>query len=133
MSRSSPLTRSTRPGLRWRTARPTRTEQSCGARIRQAHRERQVRRIKFHGLRHAAAILALLDGVPAKTVQTRLGHKRLEITMNIYAHVLESAQKAAAVRIGSILHRREEGQLCVQVPVAAAPFQTLFNRFIRDP
>ena len=64
----------------------------------------KVRRIKFHGLGHTAATLALLSGVPAKTVQKRLGHKKLEITMDIYAHVLERAQKEAAAMIGSLLH-----------------------------
>lgn len=64
-----------------------------------------VRRIKFHGLRHTAATLALQDGVRVKTVQKRLGHKRVEITMNIYAHALPSDQKEAAGKMGSLLYK----------------------------
>jgi integrase len=45
-----------------------------------------VRPIKFHGLRHTCATLLLQAGVPIKVVQERLGHKRIEITLNIYAH-----------------------------------------------
>lgn len=62
-----------------------------------------VRRIKFHGLRHTSATLALQAGVPVKVVQARLGHRRIEITMDIYAHALPSAQKDAARVMSSIL------------------------------
>jgi integrase len=65
-----------------------------------------VRRIKFHGLRHTSATLALQAGVSIKTVQKRLGHKRVEITMNVYAHALPSDQKDAAAKMGSVLHGR---------------------------
>lgn len=63
-----------------------------------------LRRIKFHGLRHTCATLLLQAGVPAKVVQERLGHKRIEITLNIYSHVLPSMQQDAAARLGAILH-----------------------------
>ena len=63
-----------------------------------------VRRIKFHGLRHTSATLALQSGVESKVVQERLGHLRHEVTMDIYAHALPSAQKDAARRMGKLLH-----------------------------
>ena len=37
-------------------------------------------------------------------VQQRLGHKRIEITLGIYAHVLPSMQQDAARRLGTLLH-----------------------------
>ncbi len=63
-----------------------------------------VRRIKFHGMRHTCATLLLQAGVPAHVVQQRLGHKRIEMTLSIYAHALPSMQQDAAVRLGAILH-----------------------------
>ena len=63
-----------------------------------------MRRIKFHGLRHTCATLLLAEGVPAKVVQERLGHKKIEITMNTYSHVLPSMQKDAATKLASLLH-----------------------------
>lgn len=63
-----------------------------------------VRRITLHGLRHTSATLALQAGVPLKVVSERLGHSRVEITMNVYAHVLPSSAKEAARTMGSILH-----------------------------
>ena len=48
----------------------------------------KVRPIKFHGLRHTSATLALSAGVPIKAVQERLGHRNITITMDVYAHAL---------------------------------------------
>jgi integrase len=63
-----------------------------------------LRPIKFHGLRHTCASLLLLAGTPIKVVQERLGHKKVEITMGTYAHVLPGMQQSAAERLGSLLH-----------------------------
>ncbi len=67
-------------------------------------KESGVRRIKFHGMRHTCATLLLQAGVPAHVVQKRLGHKRIEMTLSIYAHALPSMQQDAAERLGAILH-----------------------------
>ena len=64
-----------------------------------------VRRIKFHGLRHTAATLALAAGVPVKVVAHRLGHSKTSITLDLYSHVLPSMSKDAARKIGALLHR----------------------------
>ena len=63
-----------------------------------------VRRIKFHGMRHTCATLLLQAGVQPHVVRQRLGHKRIEITLSTYAHVLPSMQQDAADRLGAILH-----------------------------
>lgn len=62
-----------------------------------------VRRITFHGLRHTSATLLLKAGVPAKVVQERLGHKKISITLDIYAHVLPGMQEDAARKMSAIL------------------------------
>jgi integrase len=64
-----------------------------------------VKPITIHGLRHTSATLLLKAGVPAQVIQQRLGHKRIEITLGIYAHVLPSMQQDAAVRLGALLYR----------------------------
>ncbi len=64
----------------------------------------KVRRIKFHGLRHTAATLALAAGVPVKTVAHRLGHSKTSITLDLYSHVLPAMDKAAAELVSSLLH-----------------------------
>ena len=60
-------------------------------------------RIPFHGLRHTCATLLLQAGVPVHVVQERLGHKRIEVTLNIYAHTLPHMQQDAADKLSSML------------------------------
>jgi integrase len=62
-----------------------------------------VKTIKFHGLRHTCATLLLQAGVPVHVVQERLGHKRIEVTLGIYAHVLPSMQQDAATKLAALL------------------------------
>ena len=62
-----------------------------------------VRWIKFHGMRHTSATLALKAGVPVKLVAQRLGHAKTDITNDIYAHALPSMQKDAAAKLSSLL------------------------------
>lgn len=63
-----------------------------------------VRRIKFHGLRHTSATLLLKQGKPVHVVAARLGHKDPTITMTIYAHALPSMQHDAALAMEAVLH-----------------------------
>lgn len=62
-----------------------------------------LRRIKVHELRHTAASLMLLAGVPAKVVSERLGHASIGITLDTYSHVLPSMQDDAAAAMSRIL------------------------------
>jgi integrase len=74
---------------------------------RQFHRLMEkagVKQVTLHGLWHTCATLALQAGVPAKVVSERLGHRGIEITLNIYTHALPSMQQDAAVKLGKVLH-----------------------------
>lgn len=59
--------------------------------------------IRFHDLRHTFATLALQNGVDIKTVSGILGHFSAGFTLDIYAHVTNSAQKEAARTMGNVL------------------------------
>jgi integrase len=52
--------------------------------------------IRFHDLRHTAASLMLNHGVEAFIVSRRLGHSTVQITMDLYGHILPGAQRHAA-------------------------------------
>lgn len=65
----------------------------------------KVKRITFHGMRHTTATMLLQAGEPVHVVSKRLGHARVEITLNTYAHVLPDMQKQAAATMGALLHR----------------------------
>ncbi len=61
-----------------------------------------VKKIKFHGMRHTFATLALENGTQPHVVQQMLGHKRIEITLGIYGHVLPNMQEEAAEKMAAI-------------------------------
>ena len=56
----------------------------------------EIRHIRLHDLRHTSATLLIAQGVHAKTIADRLGHSRIQVTMDTYGHVLRSADQAAA-------------------------------------
>lgn len=51
--------------------------------------------ISLHGLRHSHATMLIAAGVPVKVVSERLGHADVNITQNVYAHVLPHMQQQA--------------------------------------
>ena len=52
------------------------------------HLDKQnMRKIRFHDLRHSCASLLLANGVPMKQIQEWLGHSDFSTTANIYAHL----------------------------------------------
>lgn len=59
--------------------------------------------IRFHGLRHTSASLALAAGVAMKTVSDRLGHSTTSITADLYTHVSPAVAADAAVAIAAIV------------------------------
>lgn len=63
-----------------------------------------VRRIKLHGLRHTCATLLLQAGQPVHVVAERLGHSKVSMTLEVYAHVLPTMQEQAAAAMGGILN-----------------------------
>lgn len=56
----------------------------------------EIRYLKFHGLRHTYASVLIEQGENPKTVQHNLGHADVSLTLQIYSHSYESAQKNAA-------------------------------------
>jgi integrase len=56
-------------------------------------------RIRFHDLRHTYASLLIEQGENIKYIQTQLGHASPSITMDVYAHLMNSTNQAAASRL----------------------------------
>jgi len=52
--------------------------------------------IRFHDLRHTAATLMLINGIPLIVVSRRLGHSKPSVTLDIYGHYLPGMQSTAA-------------------------------------
>ena len=60
--------------------------------------------INLYALRHTCATLLLLAGVNPKVVAERLGHCSVNMTLNVYSHVLPSMQQQAADVMGKWLN-----------------------------
>ena len=58
--------------------------------------------IKFHALRHTYATRLFESNVPPKTVQVLMGHSNIEVTMDIYTHVMNDAKVEAVEKINDI-------------------------------
>lgn len=63
-------------------------------------------RIRFHDLRHTAATLMMLSGVPVKAVSEMLGHSSITLTLDTYSHVLPDMQADAASKMQTLLVAR---------------------------
>jgi integrase len=60
-------------------------------------------RLDVHGLRHSYATAALRAGVPVHVVSARLGHADPSLTLQVYAHVLQGDDHAAAETAASAI------------------------------
>lgn len=61
--------------------------------------------ISIHSLRHTNTTLLIANGIPLKTVSSRLGHANITTTGNIYTHAIKSADEKAAELIDDIFHK----------------------------
>jgi integrase len=61
------------------------------------------RSFRFHDLRHTFATLMASSGGHAKVVQEMLGHATINITLDLYSHVLPDMQEDAVDRLGALL------------------------------
>ena len=59
--------------------------------------------VRLHDLRHTAASLLVVQGVPPRVVMEILGHSQIALTMNTYSHVAPKVSREAAERIARAL------------------------------
>ena len=62
--------------------------------------------VRLHDLRHFQATMLLAAGIPVNNVSKRIGHRDASVTLNVYAHALESVDRRSAEVIGELLKRR---------------------------
>ncbi|MGP3773215.1 tyrosine-type recombinase/integrase [Streptomyces sp. SDT5-1] len=67
-------------------------------------RDANLRRVRVHDLRHTCASLLLSQGVDARTIMETLGHSTITMTLDTYAHVMDTTLRAAAERMDDALN-----------------------------
>lgn len=77
-----------------------------------------LKKIRFHDLRHTCASLLLANGVPMKQIQIWLGHSNFSTTADIYAHLDMSAQMETGDVAGAF-YAKSDKKLSEQVSVLA--------------
>jgi integrase len=60
-------------------------------------------KIVLHDLRHGAASMLLAAGVNPKVVQERLGPASIQITLDLYSHVMAGLQADASAKLAALL------------------------------
>ncbi|HET9773138.1 MAG TPA: tyrosine-type recombinase/integrase [Acidimicrobiia bacterium] len=58
--------------------------------------------LTFHGLRHAAASFMVGAGEHPRVIQHRLGHSTARLSLELYAHVSEAADRDAAAHLDTL-------------------------------
>lgn len=61
--------------------------------------------LKFHDLRHLHATILINKGVNIQSVSSRLGHAKVDTTLNVYSHTINEYDKLAAEDFNSILNQ----------------------------
>jgi integrase len=59
--------------------------------------------VSFHAFRHTHTSMLIRAGVDVLTISRRLGHAQASITLNVYGHLIEGADKSAADAIAGML------------------------------
>lgn len=80
-----------------------------------------VKIIRLHDARHTHASLMLKQGIHPKIVQERLGHASIQMTLDIYSHVVPGLQEAAAQRFDEAF---QKGRNWVEKPVTRSNKET---------
>jgi integrase len=78
-------------------------------------KQAQLPKIRFHDLRHSAATILKMAGIPDQAIQKLLGHASVRTTQEIYMHLTPGGEKRAADKMDEIF-----GPVAVNVAVKTA-------------
>jgi integrase len=71
-------------------------------------------KIRFHDLRHTFASLLIEQGQNIKYIQKQLGHSKPSVTMDIYAHLMNEENPAAAKKLEAAIFQSGSKQVAGQ-------------------
>ncbi|MGH8472575.1 MAG: tyrosine-type recombinase/integrase [Gammaproteobacteria bacterium] len=68
-----------------------------------ALRRAGLRKIRFHDLRHTFASLLIANGEHPKRIQALMGHSSINVTMDVYGHLMPEGGGEVADRLGALV------------------------------
>lgn len=72
--------------------------------------DNNLKKITFHQLRHTSASVLVQEGINIKEVSSRLGHSTSSTTLNIYSHVLKSADQGASDAMRNVIFKKKNNE-----------------------
>ncbi|MDE5167664.1 tyrosine-type recombinase/integrase [Paenibacillus larvae] len=69
-----------------------------------------LKRVRFHDLRHSSATLLIEAGASMKAIQQRLGHSKHQTTADIYAHVTKKVSRETAEKFNKFAPQKARPQ-----------------------
>ncbi len=79
-----------------------------------------LRKIRFHDLRHTYASLLLQQGESPVYVKEQMGHSSIQITVDIYGHLIPGGNKAAVDRLDGTVNKMDSA---AQSAIPAQPVE----------
>jgi integrase len=73
----------------------------------EALRRAQLRRIRFHDLRHTYTSLLIAHGAHPKYIQAQLGHASIQTTLDRYGHLMPQLHQAEAQKLDQLVFGQE--------------------------
>lgn len=76
--------------------------------FRKLIKDNNLKKIRFHDLRHSCASLLLANGINMKEIQSYLGHANWNCTANLYSHLESNTKEKSANVISNVLSKSEK-------------------------
>lgn len=76
-----------------------------------ALRRAGLRKIRFHDLSHTYASLLIAQGEHPKYIQNQMGHSSINVTMDVYGHLMNTVNQESAKRLDSTIFKNNGSNL----------------------
>ncbi len=78
-----------------------------------------LRRIRIHDIRHTFASLLIQNGEPLTYVKEQMGHTSIQVTVDVYGHLVPSANRAAVDKLDAVPIRIPDASSAEEADVAS--------------